>query len=178
MPRRSEYAKTKEFLGSFGTGAFSFPGFPEFSFGAGVDAVEADFVAIERVEAGGTVDDGFEGEDGADDRSFSREFGVARLIADLFGDAGALHSPYALLTPFGYGHGFDEFELGVGLREVLGDDAGEHGVETVVVFAFHDDGLREEAVAFGVAGADALAFGGYGAFRFSAVGLGGADAFF
>ena len=53
------------------------------------------------------------------------------MITDLFGDAGALHSPDALLTPFGYGHSFDEFELGVGLREVLGDDAGEHGMETV-----------------------------------------------
>jgi hypothetical protein len=100
------------------------------------------------------------------------------LITDLFGDAGALHSPDALLTPFGYGHSFDEFELGVGLREVLGDDAGEHGMETVVVFSFHDDGLGEEAVAFGVAGDDTFAFGGYGAFRFSSVGLGGVDSFF
>jgi len=83
-------------------------------------------------------------------------------MTDFFGDAGALHSPDALLTPFGYGHGFDEFKLGVGLRKVLGDDAGEHGVETVLVFSFHDDGLREETVAFGVAGDDLFALGGYG----------------
>ena len=73
----------------FGTGVFSFPGFPEFSFAAGADAVEADFVTIERIQASGTIDDGFESEDGADDRSFSGEFGVARLMTDLFGDAGA-----------------------------------------------------------------------------------------
>jgi hypothetical protein len=48
----------------------------------------------------------------------------------------------------------------------------------VFFFSFHDDGLREEAVAFGVAGADAFAFGGDGAFRFSSVGLGGVDSFF
>jgi hypothetical protein len=71
-----ETAKTKENLGLFGTGVFSFPGFPELSFAAGVDAIEADFVAIERAEAVGAIDDGFEGKHGADDRGFSCEFVV------------------------------------------------------------------------------------------------------
>jgi hypothetical protein len=44
------------------------------------------------------------------------------------------------------------------LAEVLG------GTETVFVFSFHDDGLREEAVAFDGAGADALAFVAMGPF--------------
>ena len=150
-------------MGLFGTGAISFPpALPELSFGADVDAIEADFVAAEGAEALGAIDDGFEGESGAGYRVIGGELGIGGLGADGIGQAGVLHFPDTLLAPSGYSHGLDQLELGLGLREVLGDQKGELGEETIIVFPFQDDGHREEAVAYGVAGADAFAFGGGG----------------
>jgi hypothetical protein len=108
---------------SFGTGMFSFPAFPEYPLRPDIDA----------------IDDGLDGERGSDYRLFRGEFGVAGSRADFLGDTGGFHGPDAFLTPFGDGHGFDQFELRVGLREVFRDEAGQQRFETLFVFSFEND---------------------------------------
>ncbi len=111
-------------------------------------------------------------------RGPARRFRGRLLPADLVGDARGFHAPEPELTPAADGHALEQsgFDAGEGLK--LGLELGEESVETLGGFAFNEDGLREDAVAEGVAGGDELTFGSYGTTGFCAVETGGLTAFF
>ena len=79
----------------------------------------------------------------------------------------------AVEAPAGDGHGLDGVELGGGLRVELVEVGVEEGLIIFGGFAGGDDLFRAEAVAEGVHRGFLFSFGGFGAFRFSAVDAGG-----
>src|SRR4051812_21255231 len=103
---------------------------------------------------------------------------MPRLITNLFRYQGRLHSPDALLTPLADGHIFDQNHLRVGLGAIFGDEAGEHGAETLLVLTFQNNRTTEKAVACSVAGGDTFAFRGDRSLRFLSVGAGCGDSLF
>jgi hypothetical protein len=127
-------------------------------------AAEAGFVAVDEVQI---RDGGERGEGGGGAHDF--------VAGRLFGEAGVeefgLDAPDAARAPLGDGHFLDDGGLdggggGEAFEELVYEPAEELGV-----LIFEDDlGNGTHAVAEGVAGRDALAFGGYGTAGACAVG--------
>ncbi len=133
-----------------------------------IHQVEAGFVTMEQVQ----LRRGSELAVGGSEAAEVISFGFAGHGA---GEEAILDGPGATEAPVGGGHFLDHAELdaveGAKTGAVLIDQA----VEGVADLAGEDDGLGEEAVAEGIEGRLALAFGGNGATGAGAVGAGGTD---
>ncbi len=142
--------------------------------GAGELAVKGDLITKKKLSGMGvTVGGGAESGDGADG---GRSEGWV-LKGDFAIQGGGLDSPDAPETPAGDGHGLNQQVLGCGGGLELLDEGGVKFVEAFGRFGLKDDGLREEAVAGGVAGGVEFALRGDGALGFCAVSAGGLDLF-